>query len=95
MNGGGKWLDTLRPSKRGERSSLIKRQKKRALRPGMMVMIQDSRKLDFPSKFDAVWLGPYLVREVLPNNSMQLEILNGEASQHECPEVGTRNTKHE
>jgi hypothetical protein len=56
-----------------------KRHKKRALRPGMMVMIQDARKLDFPGKFDAVWLGRYLVREVFPNNSMQLETLNGEA----------------
>ena len=55
-----------------------KRHNKRALRPGMMVMIQDVRKLDFPGKFDAVWLGPYLVREVFFNNSMQLETLNGE-----------------
>ena len=44
----------------------------------MMVMIQDARKLEFPGKFDAVWLGLYLVREVFPNNSMQLEALNGE-----------------
>ena len=56
-----------------------KRHKKRALRPVMMVMIQDARKLDFPGKFDAVWLGPYLVREVFPNNSMQLETLKGES----------------
>ena len=55
-----------------------KRHKKRALQPGMMVMIQDARKLDFLGKFDVVWLGPYLVREVFPNNSMQLETLNGE-----------------
>ena len=47
--------------------------------PGMMVMIQDARKLDFPGKFDAVWLGPYLVREAFPNNSLQLETLNGES----------------
>ena len=39
----------------------------------MMVKIQDARRLEFPGKFDAVWLGPYLVREVFPNNSMQLE----------------------
>ena len=56
-----------------------KRHKKKALRPGMMVMIQDARKLEFTGKFDAVWLGPYLVREVLSNNSMQLETLNGES----------------
>jgi hypothetical protein len=41
-----------------------KRHKKRALRSGMMVMIQDARNLKFPGKFDAVWLGPYLVYEV-------------------------------
>ena len=56
-----------------------KRHKKRALRPGMMVMIQDARKLEFPGKFHAVWLGPYVVREVFPNNSLQLETLNGES----------------
>jgi transposase InsO family protein len=55
-----------------------KRHKKRALQPGMMVMIQDARKLEFPAKFDAVWLGPYLVQAVFPNNSLQLETLNGE-----------------
>ena len=32
-------------------------------------MIQDARKLDFPGKFDAVCLGPYLVREVFSNTS--------------------------
>ena len=56
-----------------------KRHKKRALRPGMMVMIQDARKLEFPGKFDAVWLGPYLVCEAFFNNSLQLETLNGES----------------
>ena len=44
----------------------------------MMVMNQDARKLDFPGKFDACWMGPYLW-EVFPNNSMQLETLNGES----------------
>ena len=53
-----------------------KRHKKRALMPGMMIMIQDAKKLDFPGKFNAVWLGPYLVREIFPNNSVQLETLN-------------------
>ena len=35
----------------------------------MLVIRQDARKLDFPGKFDAVWLGPYLIRKkfcVLP-----------------------------
>ena len=54
-----------------------KRNKKRALKPGMMVMIQYARKLKFQGKFDAMWLGPYLVWEAFPNNSLQLETLNG------------------
>ena len=54
-----------------------KRYKNRALQPDMMVMIQSAKKLDFPSKFDAVWLGPYLVQEAFPNNKW-LETLNGE-----------------
>ena len=41
-------------------------------------MIQDARNFDFPGKFDAVWLEPYFVHEVFPNNSLQLETLNGE-----------------
>ena len=41
-------------------------------------MIQDARKLEFSAKFDAVWLGPYLVNEVFLNNLFQLETLNGE-----------------
>jgi hypothetical protein len=44
----------------------------------MMVLIQDARKFEFLDKFDAVWLGPYLVQEVFSNNSLQLETLNGE-----------------
>ena len=56
-----------------------KRNKKRALQKCMMVMIQDVKKLNFPIKFDAVWLGPYIVRETFPNNSLQLETHNGES----------------
>ena len=56
-----------------------KRYKKRTLRPGMMVLLQDARKLEFPVKFDVVWLGPYLIREAFSNNSLQLETLNGES----------------
>ena len=35
-----------------------KRNKRRALEPCMMVMILDARKMDFPGKFDVLWLGP-------------------------------------
>jgi hypothetical protein len=71
-----------------------KKHKKRALKPGMMVMILDARKLEFPGKFDAVWLGPYLVYEAFPNNSLQLETLNGElfparTSESRCMEYKT------
>jgi hypothetical protein len=39
----------------------------------MMMLIEDARKLEFPGKFDAVWLGSYLVRETFPNNFLQSE----------------------
>lgn len=40
------------------------------LRVDMLVLRQNARKLDFPGKFDAVWLCPYLVGEVFANNSV-------------------------
>ena len=43
-----------------------KRNKRRALEPGMMVIVQDARKMDFSGKFDALWLGPYMVKVVFP-----------------------------
>ena len=42
-------------------------------------MLQDGKKKDFPGKFDAVWLGPYIVKNTFPNNSVQLETLNGQS----------------
>ena len=56
-----------------------KRNKRRALEPCMMVMMQDARKMDFSGKFDALWLGSYVMKAVFPNNSLQLETLNGES----------------
>ena len=47
-----------------------KRNKRRALEPGMMVMMQDARKMDFTGKFDALWLGPYVVKAVFPKNTL-------------------------
>ena len=55
-----------------------KRHKKRTLEPCMMVMMKDARKLDFPDKFDALWLGPFTVKKMFPNNSLQLKTLMGE-----------------
>jgi hypothetical protein len=46
------------------------RHKKKALRPSMTVLSQDARKLEFSGKLDALWLGPYFIREVFPNNSL-------------------------
>jgi hypothetical protein len=54
-----------------------KRQKIRKLLPDMWVMLQDARKLEFPAKFDALWTGPYIIKEVFPNNSVQLKTLDG------------------
>ena len=56
-----------------------KRNNKRALEPGMMVMMLDARKMDFPGKFNTLWLGPYVVKAVFPNNSLQSETLNGKS----------------
>ena len=50
-------------------------------------MIQDARKLDFPGKFDAVCLGPYLVREVFSNTS---KTFNGQTFQHVHLEVDVK-----
>ncbi len=54
-----------------------KRHKSRTLVLGMLVMLQDARKLEFPGKFDALWLGPFIIKEVFPNNSIQLQNLDG------------------
>ena len=42
-------------------------------------MLQLGKKKDFPGKFDADWLGPYIVANTFPNNSVQLETLNGQS----------------
>jgi hypothetical protein len=54
-----------------------KRHKSRTLTPCMLVMLQDARKREFPGKFDALWLGPFVIKEVFPNNSVQLQNLDG------------------
>jgi len=35
-------------------------------------MLQDARKLKFLRKVDALWLGPFVVKEVFINNLVQL-----------------------
>jgi len=54
-----------------------KRNKVRSLQSGMWVMVQDARRLKFPRKFDALWTGPYIIKDIFPNNSLQLKNLDG------------------
>ncbi len=39
--------------------------------------VQDARRLEFSGKFDALWTSPYIIKEVFPNNSVQLKNLDG------------------
>jgi hypothetical protein len=64
-------------TQRRRKVAFDKRQKTRKLPPDMWVMLQDTRKLEFPAKFDALWTGPYIIKEVFPNNSVQLKTLDG------------------
>lgn len=52
--------------------------KKLNLRPGVLVLLQDARKLDFHGKVDVVRLRPYFISKVFSNNSVKLETWNGE-----------------
>ena len=54
-----------------------KSNKARVLKPGMWVMVQDARRLEFLAKFDALWTGSYIIKEVFPNNSVQLKTIDG------------------
>jgi hypothetical protein len=63
-------------TQRRRKVAFDKCQKIRKLLPDMWVMLQDARKLEFPAKFDALWTGPYIIKEVFPNNSVQLKTLD-------------------
>jgi hypothetical protein len=54
-----------------------KKVKRKTLSAGMWVMVQDSKRLEFLGKFDALWTGLYIIKEVFPNNSVQLKNLYG------------------
>jgi hypothetical protein len=54
-----------------------KQHKKRELIPDTLVTLKDARWLEFPGKFDALWLGPYWVIETYPNTFVQLATLDG------------------
>lgn len=63
----------IKAIQRQSKTTFDKRHKTRTLKPCMMVLLQDARKLEFPGKFDAVWLGPYLICDTFPNNYLQLD----------------------
>ena len=64
-------------TQRRRKVAFDKRQKTRKLLPDMWIMLQDARKLEFSAKFDALWMGPYIIKEVFPNKSVQLKTLDG------------------
>lgn len=67
----------IETAQRRKKAVFDKSHKKQTLLPGTMVMLQDGKKLEFPGKFDAIWLGPYWIMEVYPNNTVQLATLDG------------------
>jgi len=54
-----------------------KQNKVQVLQLGMWVMVQDARKLEFPGKFDTLWIGPYIIQSTFSNNSVQLKNFYG------------------
>ena len=64
-------------TQRRRKVAFDKSNKVRVLKPGMWVMVQDARRLEFPAKFDALWTGPYIIKEVFLNNSVQLKTIDG------------------
>lgn len=75
-----RWLSTqhIKAIQRRRKIAFDNKHKKRTLKLGMLILLQDGRKKNFPCKFDVVWMGPYIVSEVFANNSVQLITLNGE-----------------
>lgn len=45
---------------------------------GQWVLLRDNTYKDFPRKFDALWLGPYVIKESFANGSWLLEMLVGD-----------------
>jgi hypothetical protein len=54
-----------------------KKIKKRTLNASMWVIVQDAKRLEFLGKFDALWIGLYIIKEVFLNNLVQLKNLDG------------------
>ena len=51
--------------------------KEHGIQEGGMVLLYDNRHEDFPGKLHTRWMGPYKVREIFSNGSLQLEDLQG------------------
>jgi hypothetical protein len=43
-----------------------------------LVLLYDNRHKEFPGKLHTRWMGPYRVRQIFPNGSLQLENLQGQ-----------------
>lgn len=41
------------------------------------MMVQDAKKLEFLAKFDALWMRPYIIKEVFDDNLIQLKTFDG------------------
>ena len=64
-------------TQRRRKVAFDKSNKVRVLKPSTWVMVQDARRLEFPAKFDALWTGPYIIKEVFHNNLVQLKTIDG------------------
>jgi len=67
----------IETAQRRKKTAFDKFHKLCTLTPGTMVMLQDGKRLEFPGKFDAIWLGPYWIMNVYQNNTVQLATLDG------------------
>ena len=83
------WLEGLGEFRRAGVQHIEARQRRRKLlfdrkqiprefKVGTWVLLHDDRKGHFPGKFEALWMGPYVVKEVFTNGSLQLETLQGD-----------------
>ena len=64
-------------TQRRRKVAFDKSNKVRVLKLSMWVMVQNARRLEFPAKFDVLWTGPYIIKEVFSNNSVQLKTIDG------------------
>ena len=63
---------------RRRKMTFDKKQMIRTFKVGQWVLLRDDRHKDFMGKFDALWLSPYVVKELFANGSLLLETLAGD-----------------